>query len=107
MPQKFLDELKEYKSTFPCSTFVFGGAEPLKESSITRYFRVCADKAGNRIIRLHDMRHSCASLLISRGISIVAVSHRLGHKNVEQTLNTYSHLMPSEAAQMVRIFDAL
>ncbi|MBQ8567287.1 MAG: site-specific integrase [Clostridia bacterium] len=107
MPQKFLNELKEYKSTFPCSAFVFGGDEPLKESNITRYFKLCAEKVGNRIIRLHDMRHSCASLLISRGISIVAVSHRLGHKNVEQTLNTYSHLMPNEAAQMVRIFDSL
>ena len=107
MPQKYLAELKEYKCSSPCSTFVFGGDEPLKESNITRYFRACAEKAGNRIIRLHDMRHSCASLLISRGISIVAVSHRLGHKNVEQTLNTYSHLMPSEAAQMVHIFDSL
>lgn len=107
MPVKFLEELKEYKAKSQCSTFVFGGDEPLKETNITRYFKACAEKAGNRIIRLHDMRHSCASLLISKGISIVAVSHRLGHKNVEQTLNTYSHLMPSEAQQMVKVFETI
>lgn len=45
-------------------------------------------------IRLHDLRHSHASLLIELGFSPVAVADRLGHEKVETTLNTYSHLFP-------------
>ena len=45
-------------------------------------------------IRLHDIRHSHASLLIELGFSPLAVADRLGHEKVETTLNTYSHLFP-------------
>lgn len=45
-------------------------------------------------IRLHDIRHSHASLLIELGFSPVAIADRLGHEKVETTLNTYSHLFP-------------
>ena len=45
-------------------------------------------------IRLHDLRHSHASLLIELGFSPLAIADRLGHERVETTLNTYSHLFP-------------
>lgn len=45
-------------------------------------------------IRLHDVRHSHASLLIELGFSPLAIADRLGHEKVETTLNTYSHLFP-------------
>lgn len=45
-------------------------------------------------IRLHDIRHSHASLLIELGFSPLAIADRLGHDKVETTLNTYSHLFP-------------
>lgn len=45
-------------------------------------------------IRLHDLRHSHASLLIELGFSPLAIADRLGHEKVETTLNTYSHLFP-------------
>ena len=45
-------------------------------------------------IRLHDIRHSHASLLIEMGFSALAVADRLGHEKVETTLNIYSHLFP-------------
>lgn len=45
-------------------------------------------------IRLHDIRHSHASLLIELGFSPLAVADRLGHEKIETTLNTYSHLFP-------------
>ena len=63
--------------------------------------------AGVKRIRIHDLRHSCASLLISNGISIVAVSNRLGHKNIEQTLNTYSHMMPEDNTKMLKVLDSI
>ena len=45
-------------------------------------------------IRLHDIRHSHASLLIDLGFSPLVIADRLGHEKVETTLNTYSHLFP-------------
>lgn len=45
-------------------------------------------------IRLHDIRHSHASLLIELGFSPLAIADRMGHEKVETTLNTYSHLFP-------------
>lgn len=50
--------------------------------------------SGVKPIRIHDLRHSHASLLIELGLSPVAVADRLGHEKVETTLNTYSHLFP-------------
>lgn len=54
-----------------------------------------AINAGIKKIRIHDLRHSHASLLINKGQNILIVSQRLGHSDVKQTLNTYSHLMPN------------
>lgn len=45
-------------------------------------------------IRIHDLRHSHASLLIEMGYNILVVSQRLGHKSVKITLDTYGHLYP-------------
>ena len=51
--------------------------------------------AGLPKIRVHDLRHSHASMLISKlNMPIVDVSRRLGHENVSVTLDTYSHLYP-------------
>ncbi len=47
-------------------------------------------------IRIHDFRHSCASLLINQGASIALVSKYLGHSNITITLNTYTHMFQSE-----------
>lgn len=51
-------------------------------------------------IRFHDMRHTAASLLLSKGYSLVAVSRRLGHAKPSITLDVYGHLMPTDDAQL-------
>lgn len=51
-------------------------------------------------IRFHDMRHTVASLLLSKGHSLVAVSRRLGHAKPSITLNVYGHCMPTDDAQL-------
>ncbi len=58
-------------------------------------------KAGVKEIRVHDLRHSHASLLIEMGYSILLVSERLGHEKVETTLNTYAHLYPNKQQKLV------
>ncbi len=48
----------------------------------------------------HGLRHTHASLMVSRGMSLKAVSQRLGHSSVEITLSVYSHVMPNDDARV-------
>lgn len=59
-----------------------------------RVFTKVLEKAGLRHIRLHDLRHTYATLRISKGHNIVDVSKQLGHHSVKITLDTYVHWMP-------------
>jgi integrase len=63
-----------------------------------------AKRAGLPPIRLHDLRHSVASILLARGVHPKVVSELLGHATIALTLDTYSHVIPSlqqEAASVV------
>ena len=60
-----------------------------------------ASAAGVKRIRVHDLRHSHASLLIEMGYSPLLVSERLGHENIQTTLETYSHLYPDKQGEVV------
>lgn len=61
--------------------------------------------AGVKRIRIHDLRHSHASLLIEMGCSPLVVSERLGHENIQTTLQTYSHLYPNKQDEVVSQLD--
>lgn len=64
-------------------------------------------ESGLPCIRLHDFRHSHASLLIELGFSPIAVAERLGHEKVSTTLNTYGHLFPNKQAGMAEKLNEL
>lgn len=81
--------------------FVFGGETPLTDQTIRRRMNEMADRAGIKRIRVHDLRHSHASLLINNNHNILIVAKRLGHSDIKQTLNTYSHLMPNVQNEIV------
>lgn len=57
-------------------------------------------KSGVKAIRIHDLRHSHASLLIEMGFSPLLISERLGHEDIKTTLQTYSHLYPNKQAEV-------
>lgn len=82
--------------------FTFGDDKPLPETCICRYLTNAAKEADVPIIKIHNLRHSHASLLINQGVSIVAVAKRLGHSSIEQTLNTYAHMMPNEEDDLIK-----
>ncbi len=69
-------------------------------SSYARQLEEHTKAAGIKRIRLHDLRHSHASLLIELGFSALLVSERLGHENVSTTLDIYSHLFPSKQSEV-------
>ena len=76
--------------------FVFGNVHPFSETTITNKKNEYCKLADLKQIRVHDFRHSCASLLINQGASIALVSKYLGHSNITMTLNTYTHMYKSE-----------
>lgn len=57
-------------------------------------------KSGVKRIRVHDLRHSHASLLIEMGCQPLLIADRLGHEKIQTTLNTYSHLYPNKQAEV-------
>ena len=57
-------------------------------------------KAGLHHIRIHDLRHSHASLLIHLNVNILAISERLGHEDITTTLNVYSHLYQEQKDEL-------
>ena len=63
--------------------------------------------AGIEKIRLHDLRHSHAALLIHLGYPILLVSERLGHEDIQTALRTYGHLYPSTTADAITALDNL
>lgn len=67
----------------------------ISPQSLYRRFQKAQSDAGMTPIRLHDARHSHASILFDAGESIVAVSSRLGHSRVSTTLDVYAHLLPN------------
>ena len=66
-----------------------------------------AEKANVKQIRLHDFRHSCASLLINSGANVTIVSKYLGHAKIDETLNTYSHIFDNKMDEVVNTINKL
>lgn len=64
-------------------------------------------RAGLPVIRFHDLRHSAATLLLSKGVHPKVVSEMLGHATITLTLDTYSHLVPLMHAQAATAMDAM
>ena len=62
-------------------------------------------ESGVKRIRIHDLRHSHASLLVEMGFSPLEIANRLGHEKIETTLNTYSHLYPDKQEQLADRLD--
>lgn len=86
---------------------VCGGESPLRDTSIENHNKIFAKAAGLPHIRIHDFRHTHASLLVNEGINIQEIARRLGHSNVQMTWNTYSHLYPREEERAVAILDRI
>jgi integrase len=57
-------------------------------------------------IRLHDLRHTHASILLQQGVPLKVVSERLGHSNPAFTLSVYQHLLPGMQADAAKAFSA-
>lgn len=104
IPQFLCDCLNDYMShcyeiqstdrLFPCTKYYLGHEMD----------RGCR-KSGVKKIRIHDIRHSHASLLVEMGFSPLLIAERLGHEKVQTTMETYSHLYPNKQAEVAEQLD--
>jgi integrase len=70
--------------------------EPLDRRAVTKLmFKPLLKRAGLPEIRFHDLRHTCATLLLTKNVNSKIVSEMLGHASIAITLDTYSHVLPN------------
>jgi integrase len=103
LPKHHLEELLRYPATgapMPGEQLVFttNGGSGLNPAYVSRHFTQLITKAGLPPIRLHDLRHTSASLGLAGGESLLEVSRRLGHSSITITADRYAHVS-QEAAQ--------
>ncbi len=79
--------------------FTQPNGRPIDPDSFTKLFRRLARQAGLPAIRLHDLRHSHATLLLASGVNPKIASERLGHHSTAFTLDVYSHVVPGMQSQ--------
>lgn len=70
------------------------GTPPNPANLISRHFKPLLERAGLPDIRFHDLRHTCATLLLGQGVHPKIVQELLGHASIQLTLDTYSHYLP-------------
>lgn len=81
--------------------------KPYLPDSITHAWKTLAKRIGLKSIRLHDARHTHASLMLKQGIHPKVVQERLGHSSIKVTLDTYSHVAPGIQQAAANKFDEI
>ncbi|QCK44879.1 MULTISPECIES: tyrosine-type recombinase/integrase [Streptococcus] len=118
--KKLNDELKEWKKTQYklLNNFIIGDINELqifqnspmgitKNATEKLYKKILKRDPNIKRIRIHDFRHSHASLLINQGEDYLVVKERLGHASITTTIDTYSHLYPSKQKSLADKLDNL
>ncbi|HEX8920817.1 MAG TPA: site-specific integrase, partial [Pyrinomonadaceae bacterium] len=98
------DNWRENDLVFPNQT-----GEPIYQYLLADLFREIVKAIGldQKAYRLYTMRHSMATLAISRKVNVKAVSERLGHADISRTLETYTHVLPSMQLEAVETLGAI
>lgn len=112
LPKCLVSLMHHYATKTPHSKtdFIFGGKAPFSTTAIAYAFDKYIDAAGVKHIRIHDLRHSHASLLINKGenalSTLYVIAARLGD-TVEMILKTYGHLFPSNEELILQKLDTV
>ncbi len=100
-----IDRWTEYNLVFASSV-----GTPAEERNVRRTLVALLQKCGLPPMRFHDLRHTCASLLLAQGTDPRTIMETLGHSQIALTLNTYSHVLPSlqrdAADKMQKMFES-
>lgn len=107
--KQYFDDMCSYGVGFQNLNFVIRQEDgsPMKPDSMTQKWERFIEHHKLPHIRLHDLRHSNATALIMAGVNPKVVQQRLGHSDVNITLNTYTHVLPEMDIQAAQILDSL
>lgn len=86
---------------------ICGGEKCIRDTTLNNRNKQYSSAAELKTIRIHDYRHSHASLLANEGINIQEIARRLGHAKIEETWNTYAHLYPKEAERAISVLNKI
>ena len=104
--KQLYEEQKQF-AEFNDEWFIFGNFIPITFYQMRHKNIEIARDANIKRIRLHDFRHSCASLLINNNANIAVVSQFLGHASIEETLDTYTHMFKDKLSDAVNTINKL
>ncbi len=105
-PAFLMDMLRDYAARL----YEYDPAErlfPFTKSWINGQLKRCCARTGVKLIRVHDIRHSHASMLVDSGADPLLIADRLGHEKVTTTLVTYSHLYPDKGQALAGTLDEI
>jgi len=80
--------------------FAAANGEPINPSNLRRDFLSLIARAGVPTIRVHDLRHTFATLALSSGAPLKAVAEAIGHADTRLTLSTYTHVLPGQRQEV-------
>lgn len=92
---------KKYNN-FNDNFFLFGGDKPIACTTLERKKNEYCKKAGVKQIRIHDFRHSHATLLYNKNVKLKLIQERLGHSDIDITLNTYVHTNKEQEKRLIK-----
>lgn len=107
IPSKLVEELRTHRKQILEEKLLLGSnyfdfdlvictksGKPMIPRNFRKEFYHLTEKIGLPKIRFHDLRHTHATILIQQNVNVKLISERLGHADIETTLNTYSHVLP-------------
>jgi integrase len=107
MPEMYNVEKEGSKQGNNASDGMVRMGEPLRVYSVRLVLQRSARRAGIGDLTLHDLRHTCASLLIAENVNIKIVSKHLRHAKTSTTWDTYGHLYPEDQTEAARRLGAM
>ncbi len=99
--QRQLEEIEALGDEYQDHGLIFPGerGQPMRPWTLTRKLQRILKRVALPHIRFHDLRHTCATLLLSKGVHPKFVQELLGHATISITLDTYSHVIPAMGDQ--------
>jgi integrase len=103
-----LEERMEHAGLWEDSGLIFpsGVGTPISGGNLNRAFKATLRRAGLPAFRFHDLRHTCATLLLREGVNPKYIQELLGHADISLTLNIYSHVLPDMGHAAAGAMDA-
>ncbi len=102
-----LEEIEALGDGYQDQGLMFPGerGQTMRPYTLTGKLERILRRAGLPKIRFHDLRHTCATLLLAKGVNPKIVSEMLGHASIAITLDTYSHVLPNMRDQAAKAME--